>query len=83
MHVSVTAEDITHGQRGNLRSCPIALALNRQTGGLWVVSSNTAWDGLETVYVLPLEAAQFIKQFDAVGAGAPLDFDMDLHPASR
>lgn len=42
MKISVTAQDIALGLRGNSRACPVALALTRETGLYAVVGSSQA-----------------------------------------
>ena len=78
--VRVTAKDIACGDQRSLSSCPVAIALKRDTGilrlevdGGWV----TTWKNDEKMKVpLPTTAWAWVRHFDAEGptAVAPINF---------
>lgn len=77
MKIQVTREDIKDGQRGNYRSCPIAIAASRAfdcpvTVGL-VSFGTEAWHCL-----LPQEAKDFVRKYDNRIAVEPFEFEIEL-----
>jgi len=71
MRIKVTQEDIDGGVPQDVRACPIARAMKRQTGKASKVGMWSAWTveedwqaGIETEYVLPPAAREFIRAFD-------------------
>lgn len=85
IQVQVTKEDCLKGVPRKGNSCPIALALKRQTGEPWYVGGTIACQaGLPAEvdeffwYELPVEASGFIAMFDAAGGRfvSPFAFTM-------
>lgn len=78
MRIEVTQEDIKKGERHSGISCPIALALKRALPGRHVgVSEETADIGENARVLLPLEAQDFIDDFDDGLGVDPFAFELD------
>jgi len=86
MKVSVTAEDLAYGSRGNARRCPVARAVNRAVfdrAGVSYVGSNDVVisfpheGGKAEVYPLPPLARQKIVLFDAARHVLPFEFELN------
>jgi len=85
MKITVTAEDIASGRRGEPSLCPIATAIRRAIPGSdpWV--NYTFVDFYEPARPsarLPFAAQEFISGFDRGFGGHPFDFDLDLEVTS-
>lgn len=82
MRLSVTAEDIKAGKQASCASCPVALALSRQVGGMPVsVGRHSALilkGGPCPKYWLPVALTAAIDQFDKSGLMDPGEFDLEL-----
>lgn len=77
MRITVTKEDIQRGRPRSSSSCPIALALRRQTGVLYSVSTACAFTtGHE--FRLPAEAMRFVDRFDTLPRSFSVPFTFDL-----
>jgi len=66
MIINVTQEDIENGQHGCSR-CPIALAASRAYGRQVYVGTYNIYadyDGRNVLAKLPVNAVQFVSQFD-------------------
>jgi hypothetical protein len=75
MLVKVTAEDIANGQRENPIACPIALAVKRISDDPYSVTVGTQiLSHANSVIMLPIEATNFISQFDAGCDVEPFEF---------
>lgn len=82
MLIHVTAEDIAKGIRHCSRACALAVALNRQTGHLWMVDEGKACrlDGCDPPKVqvrLPKLAMHFVRDFD-LGIAEPTNLDLPI-----
>lgn len=78
MRVVVTQADIEEGIRRDCRQCPIARALQRQTGdGTWTVRPVLAHAAEGPFYYLPPIARDFITFFDAGMSAAPFEFELE------
>jgi len=92
MHVTVDACDIAMGSRGAATDCPIAIALKRyvtancsvhvRPRNIVLIRDRNTSQELVLVLDLPLEAQQFIGDFDLCGHRrvAPFTFHLS-HPA--
>lgn len=81
MKISVTKADITKGEPDDCLSCPIALALKRKVTNVEVDSDNIdfKWKGKKYCNIrLPLEAVDFIEQFDCGEQVKPFTFTLLL-----
>lgn len=83
MTINVTAKDIKIGLRRTCSFCPIALAIRRAISR----TSIYVWNGQVRVYKggellsllsLPLEAQEFILNFDAELPVYPFDFELKI-----
>lgn len=84
MTINVTAEDIALGCRHHAGKCPIARALNRVYGHVWVGSFSWCIKGATRHKRLPDEAADFIITFDNTGRALPFSFEVpDDRPDSQ
>lgn len=83
MNVSVTAHDIENGDPNLCGFCPIARALERQTGIPWLVHADKARPLMSAPgsYIdLPDEAILFITRYDAGEPVEPFDFEFPFAP---
>lgn len=81
MKITVTAEDITNGQAGDAKCCPVALALRRAGYRLPMVS----WDGINVVgkyytgqlmsYNADHPVARFVRDYDMDNKVVPFEFE--------
>lgn len=79
MRIIVTQAHIDNGEPQCASACPIALALNEQLPGGWMVDESVAHSPERGVYAkLPKEACTFIAEFDYDGPDYLEPFDMDL-----
>lgn len=78
MRVKVTQEDIDRGRPGVSSSCPIALALERETHSVWLVSNYTAEQFKGGRFRLPQSAVDFVRQFDKHHDAVPFEFEMEV-----
>ena len=81
MRVTVTADDIAQGTPGSVRSCPIALAIDRATGNngpLWKVDGECAYRDDEPDHMLPEAAREFVRSFDVGGYVEPFEFEVEV-----
>lgn len=88
MKIKVTREDIDRGIRSSKCYCPIALAVNRETGFETKVGRNSVsfWSpttmdtGYLSTAVLPDKAVAFISEFDSSFLDTNLldEFEFDL-----
>lgn len=83
MMIEVTAADIRKGKRSDYHFCPVALAINRQTGITSCVDDK--WLELylpgrfpDTFKVLPRSVRRFIRKFDKHGRKAVEPFSFRL-----
>jgi hypothetical protein len=78
IEVQVTQDDIDHGERSRCQECPVARALRRTFGGIYV--SVGPRDMSLGVYVLPTpgDAAEFMNLFDGGFQAGPFGFDLDV-----
>lgn len=79
MKITVTKLDIKKGVRASAVSCPIALAIKRQTKKRKKIY--VAWDTLyyfEKEIPLPSHAIQFIRDFDKFHIVEPFSFTIKL-----
>lgn len=92
--ISVTAEDIRLGVPGNVCRCAVALAIVRALGCEWAGFLKVEEDKLSTlqaslyieldvgnpyaVYLLPEDAAAFVRRFDDAAEVAPFTFTASL-----
>lgn len=76
--ITVTAEDVAHGKRGDCETCPVALALTRRLGRSVYVSvaptrATIRTEGLPaTHYWHPSPLVAAINEFDWDGEPIPL-----------
>lgn len=83
--IAVTAEDITNGDPGVPDDCPIALALMRDYGGVWDVSSGAAYPPRSagypptTSWILGRHAIAFIRLFDSHNPVVPFVEEVTLY----
>jgi hypothetical protein len=85
-HVSVTAEDIAHGDRRNCDACPVALAINRvltaplvaRVGAYMVEIRGGAGFGFYERVHLPSPVQKQVLLFDQSGLMDPLEFDLEV-----
>jgi len=75
--VKVTKEDIENGRPGSTCSCPVALAIDRATDGIWEVFNKAAENDGGCHIILPSKAIAFIRKFDATGEGEPFEFTVE------
>lgn len=83
IEVNVTAEDIERGEQQSCNRCPVALALLRwlRPGlDVEIVTQARILDtgGAVHDFILPVEADEFIEQFDSNDGGAPFSFPLTL-----
>jgi hypothetical protein len=80
MLIHVTEIDIVKGHRRNTWSCPVCLALWRETGLKWVVEETNCYPLINrNAFVpLPAEAITFISTFANTGVGRPFSFTLEL-----
>ena len=80
--IEVTAEDIKAGKRHDCSRCPVALALNRFTGRVWVVGGDGAsliHSGIQSIRLhFPDTVARWIVMFDDFGRVAPFKFTVKI-----
>ena len=78
--IQLTQNDIKQGKRYNSLMCPIALAIQRVTGGRVSVNASRAeiFDGSKLVatYKMPLEASNIIYHIDLGREVKPLGFEI-------
>lgn len=80
MLIQVSQGDIDNGTPGMCGFCPVAVALLRQTGAVWLVYS----DGQARPYIgdpavritLPPEVAEAVRRYDAGLGMEPFEFDL-------
>lgn len=83
MIVKVTQEHIRKGVRCDQWSCPIAHALNEQTGHPgWTVHNEFAQTNDLSV-ALPFGARVFVSSFDRNREVYPFEFELDLSAAEK
>ena len=85
MIITVTQEDIQHGERATTNFCPVALAIKQTIGPFWrvsVIPNNVYFHhGIaKESRLLPQEATEFIQAFDADNIVAPFSFEIDDLP---
>lgn len=79
--VSVTQKHISAGVKGEVRSCPIALALLEQLPSFLgieevkVYGAHAEFGGLRCV--LPSRAERFVNRFDAFAPVKPFEFFLE------
>jgi len=78
MFIKVTQECIDNGLPDEPRACPIALALNKQTGNKWSVGGWFATVGKRIYIDFPDEAIEFIHDFDMGDDVKPFTFKLPL-----
>ena len=92
MNISVTKEDIRHGQKCNRYKCPIALAamrsLYRSSANYCVQVGFTPFGTASEIAVwcddrwhsvlLPKNVHRFMATFDRGGKVKPFDFDLEI-----
>lgn len=86
MKIEVTEYNILAGKRSSFCGCPIALAINRATGGKyaahvspnWINLLNTQTDLWELDCSLPEEAKVFVRGFDNSEKMQPFSFEIPL-----
>lgn len=78
LSVSVTRLDIARGRGCSPCGCPIALALERATGRVFVVAGWGCRVPGEILGHFPEEAKTFIRHFDGCLPVEPFVFDVDL-----
>ena len=75
MRIEVTADDIAKGMKSNCYQCPIALAIRRVTGdvfvGRWIVVNGKRFDKIKSV-------SEFIANFDDGRPVEPFSFHLPL-----
>lgn len=81
--ISVTADDILHGERCQCTLCPVALATKRCTGAHLVsVAADQITlffrDGSHMRFETPNSVKSFIRDFDDKRAVAPFEFEIPL-----
>jgi hypothetical protein len=84
--IRVTQQDIEKGEKSQVDSCPIALAVNRAVKKGVSVSVGVArldlwdWDHSASSSLLPEQAVEFIQKFDQSGPGVvrPLQFEVQV-----
>lgn len=76
--ISVSQEDIDNGTPGDETCCPIALAVKRQYPEYNEVSVEIDVLFLDDInYLMPIEASNFVDDFDEGKSVAPLEFEID------
>ena len=82
MRIEVTQDLIDKGEAKDCSSCPVALAILVATGAqaveVYATGGFLATRRRGTEFVMPVEARQFIVDFDAGKRVAPFSFDLDL-----
>lgn len=77
--INVTQDDIDNGVPDRAHLCPIAKAVNRDTGGRFVsVGSKTILTVPGDHQLLPDKAVRFIRRFDNRRRVKPFTFELDL-----
>ena len=76
--IEVTTEDIAKGQPCDGSFCPIALACDRLGLVLAVCDTELLDAGCNHVCDLPIEAQQFVRDFDDGRFVAPFCFEVEL-----
>lgn len=75
MIVHVTINDIQQGIRRHAEKCPVALAMQRETGkDVHVTDAMAVID--DSQFMLPLVARLFINDFDGHCAPGPFTFEL-------
>lgn len=78
MKIKVTQDNIDCGHRGNSAECPIALAFKSQTSKEEVcVDYDAIFFDEDKCLLLPLEATNFIHNFDNGEEVAPFEFEIN------
>jgi len=80
--IAVTAEDIANGDPGNCSTCPVALAISRETG---LDASFLDVDQEEIIIdegqlTCPIVVQQFISRFDNGKPVDPFTFELPIEP---
>ena len=87
MVIQVTKEDILDGEIASHTSCPVALALRRETGESWRVNGTCASHLRKKLVVFfpPRIVDSFIEKFDTRGRSvvAPFEFDFPWERAMK
>ena len=82
MRIEVTQDLIDKGERHGCTDCPVALAIMLATGDehveVFAGTGITRTGKRETHFTLPVEARQWIVDFDAGEPMAPFAFEMEL-----
>lgn len=79
MKITVTAEDIKEGHRGNACLCPIALAMIRATKDEWAVGTFSVRRRYQRrAFALPKRVMAWIFRFDIGKEVKPFSFTLDL-----
>lgn len=82
MRIDVTQEDIDKGVKKCHCTCPIALALKRQTRVAYEVSDDCVVAVTDRfAHGLPEHASSFIRAFDMGLIVAPFSFELDIPEA--
>jgi hypothetical protein len=83
--INVTAGHIAKSRRQDCWRCPVALAIRSAFPNATAIEVTAAWAGISdgeqyAEIRLPLEASEFIWEFDDGGTPEPFTFDLD-YPA--
>lgn len=76
MRVEVSRQDIERGRPRQVWCCPIALALERQTGRSFAILNDEIEDDQSRTYPLPIEAQEFVARFDQGHLVDPITFEL-------
>lgn len=77
MVITVTAKDIRDGNRMFPETCPVALAVRRETGQPFIVGARHVWLKSRR-YCLPKKAQTSILDFDEGRKMKPFSFELNL-----
>lgn len=86
MRIQVTQEDIDKGCKGKFYACPVARALERDTGMEWGVGTTLACTTdkktglIDRKIQLPETVSRFIRNFDFGDKVEPLAFEFHWNP---
>lgn len=75
--IVMTAQDIRQGVPRNAASCPVAIALNRETGKACFATYFVLGIGEDQI-MIPGAVKDFMMSFDHGGSVAPIEFEISL-----
>ena len=76
MRITVTQIDIDHGVMKSAMGCPVARAIQRQTGDCGATTGRTTVVTGARIYYLPQIATKFVEAFDNGLTLKPIEFDL-------